>query len=90
MNRMNKFLFCLKLGSGEPLVNASGSSKAVCEGNGSLGFWYMCEMRRSSTKDYERYAVELLRHMTVQDAARHLAVSWEDQRQLKFPCGKNS
>jgi transposase len=33
--------------------------------------------RRSFTKSFERYALELLRHMTIQDVARHLNVGWD-------------
>ena len=33
--------------------------------------------RRSYTRAFERYALELLRMMTIQDVARHLGVSWD-------------
>lgn len=33
--------------------------------------------RRSYTKAFERYALELSRHMTIRDVARHLGVSWD-------------
>lgn len=33
--------------------------------------------RRSYTRAFARYALELSRHMTIQDAARHLGVSWD-------------
>jgi len=33
--------------------------------------------RRSYTKTFERYALELLRHMTMQAVAKHLGVSWD-------------
>ena len=33
--------------------------------------------RRSYTKSFERYALELSRHMTILDVARHLNVSWD-------------
>jgi len=32
--------------------------------------------RRSYTKSFERYALELSKHMTIQDVAHHLGVSW--------------
>ena len=35
------------------------------------------EARRSYTKSFERYALELCRHMTIVDVARHLGVSWD-------------
>ena len=33
--------------------------------------------RRSYTRAFERYALELCRHMTIKDMARHLQVSWD-------------
>ena len=33
--------------------------------------------RRSYTKAFERYVLDLSRHMTIQDVARHLQVSWD-------------
>jgi transposase len=35
------------------------------------------ETRRSYTRDFARYALELSRHMTIQDVAQHLHVSWD-------------
>jgi transposase len=35
------------------------------------------EARRTYTKAFERYALELSRHMTILDVARHLGVSWD-------------
>lgn len=35
------------------------------------------ESRFSYTKAFERYALELCRHMTMQDTAHHLGVSWD-------------
>jgi hypothetical protein len=35
------------------------------------------EQRRTSTKAYERYAVDVPRYMTILDVARHLGVSWD-------------
>jgi len=32
--------------------------------------------RRTHTKAFETYALELCRHMTIQDVARHLGVNW--------------
>ncbi len=34
------------------------------------------DRRRSYTKAFERYALELSKHMTIQDVAHHLGVSW--------------
>jgi len=39
-----------------------------------LGF---ADPRFTYTKNFERYAVELSRHMTILDVARHLGVSWD-------------
>jgi len=39
-----------------------------------IGF---AESRRSYTKSFERYTLELSSRMTIQDTARHLAVSWD-------------
>jgi len=40
----------------------------------AIGF---ADRRRSYTKPFERYALDLLRHMTIQDVAEHLNVSWD-------------
>lgn len=39
-----------------------------------IGF---ADPRRSYTRQFERYALELCRHMTIKDVARHLEVSWD-------------
>jgi transposase len=38
----------------------------------NFAFW-----RRSYTRNFARYALELSRHMTIKDVARHLGVSWD-------------
>ncbi len=38
----------------------------------NFAFW-----RRSYTRAFERYVLELSRHMTIKDVARHLGVSWD-------------
>jgi transposase len=40
----------------------------------SIGF---ADARRTYTKSFARYALELSRHMTIQDVANHLGVSWD-------------
>jgi transposase len=35
------------------------------------------EERRSYTKTFERYVLELSRHMSIQDVARHLQIGWD-------------
>lgn len=39
-----------------------------------IGF---ADPRRTYTKSFERYALELSRHMTIKDVANHLGVSWD-------------
>lgn len=39
-----------------------------------IGF---ADRRRSYTKSFERYALDLLRHTTIQDVAEHLNVGWD-------------
>jgi len=39
--------------------------------------------RRSYTKAFERYALELSRHMTILDVARHLGVSWDVIKEIQ-------
>jgi len=41
------------------------------------------KQRRSYTKGFERYALELSRHMTIQDVARHLGVSWDTIKDIQ-------
>jgi len=38
---------------------------------------FVPEERRTSTKAFARYALELCQHMTIKDVARHLGVSWD-------------
>ena len=46
----------------------------------SLGF---ANPRFSYTHAFERYALELSRHMTIQDVARHLSVSWDVIKEMQ-------
>jgi transposase len=46
----------------------------------SLGF---ADPRFSYTHTFERYALELSRHMTIQDVARHLSVSWDVIKEMQ-------
>jgi transposase len=41
------------------------------------------DTRRSYTKAFERYALELSRHMTILDVARHLGVSWDVVKEIQ-------
>lgn len=38
---------------------------------------HFADPRRSYTRAFERYALELSQHMTIKDVARHLGVSWD-------------
>jgi transposase len=60
-----------------------------------IGF---ADPRRTYTQAFERYALELSRHMTILDAAKHLNVSWDVikeiqkrnlQKRFSRPCLKN-
>ena len=46
----------------------------------AIGF---AEPRRTYTKSFERYVVDLSRHMTIKDVACHLDVSWDVVRQIQ-------
>jgi transposase len=39
--------------------------------------------RRSYTHQFERYALDLLRHTTIQDVARHLQISWDVIKEIQ-------
>ena len=39
--------------------------------------------RVSYTKRFERYALELLQHMTIKDVARHLGISWDVIKEIQ-------
>ncbi len=45
-----------------------------------IGF---ADPRRSYTKSFERYALELSSRMTIQDTARHLGVSWDTIKDIQ-------
>ena len=46
----------------------------------AIGF---AEPRRTYTKSFQRYALELSRHMTIKDAACHLGVSWDVVKEIQ-------
>jgi transposase len=39
--------------------------------------------RRSYTRAFETYALELCRHMTLQDVARHLSIGWDTVKEIQ-------
>ena len=41
------------------------------------------DTRRSYTKAFERYALDLCQHMTIQDVANHLGVSWDTIKDIQ-------
>jgi len=43
----------------------------------------LAERRRSYTRSFERYVLELSRHMTIKDVARHLGVSWDMVKEIQ-------
>ncbi len=46
----------------------------------AIGF---AEPRRTYTKTFERYALELSRHMTIKDVACHLGISWDVIKEIQ-------
>jgi len=46
----------------------------------AIGF---SEPRRTYTKSFERYVLELSRYMTIKDVSRHLGVSWDVVREIQ-------
>ncbi len=64
---------------GKPVSIVFPVPRIACSACGALrqveiGF---ADRRRSYTRPFERYALDLLRHMTIQDVAEHLNVGWD-------------
>jgi transposase len=64
---------------GKPVSVVFPIPRIACSACGALrqveiGF---ADRRRSYTRPFERYALDLLRHMTIQDVAEHLNVGWD-------------
>ena len=64
---------------GKPVSIVFPIPRIACSACGALrqveiGF---ADRRRSYTRPFERYALDLLRHMTIQDVAEHLNVGWD-------------
>ncbi len=64
---------------GKPVVIIFGIQRVFC-----FSCWKLrqvkvdfADYRRSYTKAFERYALDLLLHMTILDVARHLGISWD-------------
>ena len=55
---------------------------AVCQTRRQVEIGF-ADRRRSYTKSFERYALDLLHHMTIQDVAEHLNVSWDLVKDLQ-------
>lgn len=49
-------------------------------GQVKLGF---ADPRRTYTRGFERYALQLLRHMTIKDVAEHLGVGWDTIKDIQ-------
>jgi transposase len=45
--------------------------------------------RKRYTRAFERYALELARHMTIQAVARHLQVSWDTIKEILASAGRD-
>lgn len=76
--RVIRFFKCLPIG-GKPVTVQFAVPRVECRACGlrrqvKLGF---AEPRVSYTRAFARYALDLLRHMTIQDVADHLEVSWD-------------
>jgi transposase len=59
--------------------------RVFCHGCGmtrqvKLGF---ADPKKHYTRSFERYALELSRHMTIQDVAEHLQVSWDTIKEIQ-------
>ncbi len=70
---------------GKPVFLAFSVPRIECRACGvvrqvKLGF---ADPRRSYTRSFERYALELSRAMTIQDVARHLGVSWDVIKEIQ-------
>lgn len=75
---VNREFRTLPIGS-KPVVLQFAVPRVLCFACGHtrqvrLGF---ADARKSYTRAFERYALELSRHMTVKDVAAHLQVSWD-------------
>lgn len=57
------------------LCFACGQARQV-----KLGF---ADPKKRYTRSFERYALELSRHMTIQDVANHLQVSWDTIKEIQ-------
>ena len=55
---------------------------AVCQTRRQVEIGF-ADRRRSYTQSFERYALDLLRHMTIQDVAEHLNVGWDLVKDLQ-------
>ena len=69
----------------KPVWIVMGIQRVLCLTCGLLrqvkvGF---ADPRRSYTKAFERYALDLSRHMTILDVARHLGVSWDVIKEIQ-------
>jgi transposase len=70
---------------GKPVFLAFSVPRVECRSCGvvrqvKLGF---ADSRRSYTRSFQRYALELSRRMTIQDVARHLDISWDVIKEIQ-------
>jgi len=64
---------------GRPVLISVSVPKVDCRKCGTIRYVELgfADSRRSYTKAFERYAVELLQHMTIAGVAQHLGVGWD-------------
>jgi transposase len=70
---------------GRPVYIALSISRVECRSCGALrqvklGF---ADPRVTYTKSFQRYALELSRHMTIKDVAEHLGISWDVIKEIQ-------
>jgi len=75
---VTRHFHALPIGS-HPVTLVAEIPRLLCRDCGisrqaTVGF---AEPRRTYTKSFERYVVDLSRHMTIKDVAQHLGVSWD-------------
>jgi transposase len=75
---------CLPIGS-RPTAVVLPIPRVECRGCGAVRQVEVsfADPRRSYTRSFERYALELLRHMTIKDVAHHLDVGWDTIKDIQ-------
>ena len=70
---------------GKPVSVLFNVSRVLCFGCGGVAQAKIrfADPKKHYTRQFERYALELSRHMTIQDVARHLRVSWDTIKDIQ-------